>query len=198
MKKCIKCGIDKPLEMFHLDKSKKDGRVGACKECKKEYRKSYYDAHSEKAKEYAKQWFSSNKIRHINLCKEWKKNNRFAYLEYRRKRHAENYYGDNPYRLQHIMRAYLSKCRIGIDPKTHKRTVESLGYATDKLKARIEMNFKPGMNWNNYGEWEIDHKKPISIFMKQGITDPKLINALSNLQPMWKKDNRSKGNRWIG
>ena len=49
------------------------------------------------------------------------------------------------------------------------------------------------MSWDNRKEWHIDHKKPISLF-KPG-TSPKIINILSNLQPLWKIDNLSKSNK---
>lgn len=52
------------------------------------------------------------------------------------------------------------------------------------------------MNWSNRGEWHLDHKKPVSRFIKQGITDPSIINALSNLQPLWAHENLSKGNKF--
>ncbi len=32
-KKCSKCGVEKSLEEFHRNKSRKDGRIGRCKEC---------------------------------------------------------------------------------------------------------------------------------------------------------------------
>jgi hypothetical protein len=50
------------------------------------------------------------------------------------------------------------------------------------------------MSWSNYGRWHIDHKKPISKF-KDG-SNISVINALSNLQPLWAKDNLSKGNKF--
>ena len=58
----------------------------------------------------------------------------------------------------------------------------------------MECQFKDGMSWENYGKWEIDHKKPISKFDKD--SDIRLINALCNLQPLWKSDNRSKGSKF--
>ena len=69
-----------------------------------------------------------------------------------------------------------------------------LGYNNLKLKQRLECQFKDGMSWDNYGKWHIDHKKPISKFNK--CTDLKIINSLSNLQPLWAKDNLSKGNKF--
>lgn len=66
-------------------------------------------------------------------------------------------------------------------------------YTEDQLRSRLEFQFKDGMSWENYGEWHIDHKKPIARFVSQGMYDLRLINALSNLQPLWAKDNISKG-----
>jgi len=57
----------------------------------------------------------------------------------------------------------------------------------------IENKFLPGMFWSNHGKWHIDHIKPVSVFVKEGITDPKIICALDNLQPLWAKDNLRKG-----
>lgn len=97
------------------------------------------------------------------------------------------------YRLAVFCRGALSRT-IGF--KKTSSTSECLGYKRDQLKMRIEFQFKEGMSWDNYGEWHIDHKKPIVRFISQGITDPKIINALSNLQPMWAKENLSKGKKF--
>ena len=77
------------------------------------------------------------------------------------------------------------------------RTSKALGYTKEGLMKRMEVQFKAGMSWDNYGEWHIDHKKPISRFSSQGISDPKIINSLSNLQPMWARENLSKGDKFI-
>jgi 5-methylcytosine-specific restriction endonuclease McrA len=49
------------------------------------------------------------------------------------------------------------------------------------------------MTWDNYGEWEIDHIVPIS----SGKTEEDVIKLChyKNLQPLWKEDNRKKGNK---
>ena len=58
MKKCIKCGVLKPLDMFCIDRSAKDGRCCTCKLCRNAYRKTWDDANREykniKAKDYYK------------------------------------------------------------------------------------------------------------------------------------------------
>jgi len=50
------------------------------------------------------------------------------------------------------------------------------------------------MTWENYGEWEIDHKKPIGSF--EIGTSPAVINALSNLQPLWWAENNAKRDKY--
>lgn len=45
MKRCKKCGIEKCLESFHRSKTKADGRVSDCKDCRAQYRAAYYESH---------------------------------------------------------------------------------------------------------------------------------------------------------
>ena len=51
------------------------------------------------------------------------------------------------------------------------------------------------MSWDNYGKWHLDHITPISL----GKTEEEVIvlNHYTNYQPLWEKDNLSKGNRLI-
>ena len=53
-----------------------------------------------------------------------------------------------------------------------------------------------GMNFNNYGDWELDHIKPLT---KYDLTDENEIRECfhySNIQPLWKIDNRKKYNKF--
>lgn len=95
------------------------------------------------------------------------------------------------HKLKMFMRACLRRTSTS---RNEERTREILGYTSIDLRARIEFNFKPGMTWENYGEWHIDHIKPISRFLEQGIVDPKIVNALCNLKPLWAADNLRKHN----
>ena len=58
---------------------------------------------------------------------------------------------------------------------------------------RIESLFSEGMNWSNRKEWHIDHIKPIKAFLDENVYDYGVINHHKNLQPLWAKDNMSKG-----
>jgi len=70
-----------------------------------------------------------------------------------------------------------------MNTKKSGHTIEELGYSVDELKQHIESLFTLGMNWDNHGEWHIDHIKPVSSFDKN--TDVSIVCALSNLQPLW-------------
>lgn len=72
-----------------------------------------------------------------------------------------------------------------------------VGYDCQELKTHLESQFKDGMTWENYGKWHLDHIAPISIF---NITSTKCKGfkkcwELSNLQPLWAKENISKSNK---
>jgi len=76
---------------------------------------------------------------------------------------------------------------------------EVLGYTGLELVSHLEKQFDEKMNWENYGTyWHIDHIVPISYFTSQGVYDPKVINCLTNLQPLEAKENIRKSNRYVG
>lgn len=82
--------------------------------------------------------------------------------------------------------------------------VQDLGCSIDKLKIHLQLQFHRNprgkheyMTWDNYGRfgWHIDHIKPLSSF---DLNDPKQFKEAchwKNLQPLWAKDNLSKGDR---
>ena len=52
------------------------------------------------------------------------------------------------------------------------------------------------MNWDNYGQWELDHIKPCCSFdLTKGKEQEECFNY-QNLQPLWKIDNIKKGGRY--
>jgi hypothetical protein len=81
------------------------------------------------------------------------------------------------------------------------RSWESLvGYTLYDLKRHLEARFLPGMSWENYGAWHIDHIRPRASFTYTSPEDDafKQCWALDNLQPLWAEDNIRKGHKWSG
>lgn len=72
-------------------------------------------------------------------------------------------------------------------------TTELIGCSIEHLKYYLEFQFKSGMSWNNYGKWHIDHKIPCASFDLSDPEQQKVCFHYSNLQPLWMKDNVSKG-----
>ena len=71
-----------------------------------------------------------------------------------------------------------------------KSTPEYIGCSLLELKRFLQNQFKKGMNWENIGDWHIDHKIPLcSAKTEQEIL--KLCHY-SNLQPLWKSENCKK------
>jgi len=99
-------------------------------------------------------------------------------------------------RMLNTMRNTLNRCLRLTGRKKSTRTEPMLGYSKSDLVSHIEGLFSPEMNWGNYGDyWEIDHINPVSKMIKNGITDMKIINALSNLQPLTVDENRAKSDK---
>ena len=91
-------------------------------------------------------------------------------------------------------RVYLAlkgKVKVG-------KTAVLLGCDTSQLRAHLESKFKPGMSWDNYGQWHVDHIKPC---VKFDLSDPAQQRACfhyTNLQPLWASENLSKSGSYLG
>lgn len=100
---------------------------------------------------------------------------------------------DADFKMYTRMRDFVRRCVESIKGVKKWRTQDAVGYTPSELKNHIESLWQEGMSWENYGKWHIDHIKSIKAFRDEGITDLKIINALTNLQPLWAFDNLSKG-----
>lgn len=78
---------------------------------------------------------------------------------------------------------------------------DAVGYSLDDLMTHLESQFTKGMTWENHGKrgWHIDHIRPVADFNFESPDDPEFKECWSlwNLQPMWAKDNLSKGGKCI-
>jgi hypothetical protein len=79
-----------------------------------------------------------------------------------------------------------------------KSTALLLGCSGEELMRHLEKQFKPGMTWDNYGEWHMDHKRPCASFDMADPEQQKTCFHFSNYQPLWAKENYSKSDKWEG
>ena len=139
-------------------------------------RKEYYQKNKEKIKARVEQYHQSHK----------QENN-----EYKKRK----YKTDVQYKLSELLRNRIRKSLKG----NHKpgSAVKDMGCTVYELQLHLESQFTNGMSWDNHGQWHIDHIKPLASF---DLTDPeKFMEAChyTNLQPLWAKDNLSKGKKLI-
>jgi len=74
--------------------------------------------------------------------------------------------------------------------------LELLGCSRDELKNLLEKKFTKNMTFENYGEWEIDHIRPLASFNLKSIDEIKICFNHNNIQPLWKSENRSKKDKY--
>lgn len=221
MKRCRKCGNEYPLsfEYFRHATSSQDGFQPWCRLCQDEYDRIWRAENKERYRETSRKWAERNKEKKLEYNKEWRKKNPEKQLEYSRKSRAKN-----PERANEATRLWNKKNRehhrkyaseyrsknpgfhisqvIGtaiwhsLRGGKHGRSWESLvGYTLGDLMAHLESQFTKGMNWDNYGEWHIDHIRPISDFNFVDTEDSDFRECWSlwNLRPLWGKENLAKG-----
>jgi hypothetical protein len=192
-KKCSQLNPQSFTE-FNKNKNSKDGLYPQCKACrKKQYveniehilkqKKEYNKRNREKSKKYC----FENKVRRSKNNKKWYNENREKNtIKVRERRHK-----DITFRLLGNMRNRLRASFFGKGKS--KKTLDLLGSDIQTAKNYLESLFQPGMTWDNYGEWEIDHKIPLS--KAKDTEELEKLCHYFNLQPLWLTDNRQKGNR---
>lgn len=137
--------------------------------------------------------------REIHYSSEWARKNRKKLNAKRRSRvgrvRNRRYYRVISKKIEFKVSAFMRSCIRRLLKSETKRMVTSkdLYYTRSDLIEHLESLFEDGMSWDNYGEWHIDHIKPISAFIREGNLNHNEVNALDNLQPLWAKDNISKG-----
>lgn len=157
--------------------------------------KRYYENNKEDISEYHKKWSEENKTERKKYYQQWNEDNREHVNKYKRdyerKRRAE----DPKYRLGIRTRTAVWQLLKERNINKTNKTFELLGYTIEELMIHLENQFTEGMTWENYGEWHVDHKKPMTLFEFTSTDDEgfKECWSLENLQPLWEKDNLSKG-----
>lgn len=141
-------------------------------------KKEYTENNKDKIKISSKNYYENNKDKIRNYQN-----------EYEKKRKTE----DKNYRLRINLRARIREAIKNNGTKKSYSTIELMGCDIAFLKEYLQQQFKTGMSWENYGEWEIDHIIPCAAFDLKDEMQQKECFHYSNLQPLWKNENRMKG-----
>jgi len=175
--RCIECARDKGKRLYRRNKdailSKKRNEIAQNPEKSRETRRESYRKNKHKWKKTRKRYAEENRDK-MN-----------AYYRERMRQWRETPEG----KATTVMRHSISRV---MGSNKDKRTEQLLGYTHSDFIEHIERQFLKGMSWENHGEWHVDHIIPIAHFLKNGETDPKVINALSNLRPLWASENMAK------
>lgn len=211
LKRCCTCKTQKPRSEFGLSSGTKDGLRKRCKLCNNTANAAsraanpessrasclkWQKANRDKANEKLRRFANSNPGYMAAKQREWREKN----LERARERDREA----NRRRLKN--HAYRIHATIGNglrdnlkNKRKGSRTFSILGYDRQDLLSHLERQFLPGMSWENFGKWHVDHIRPLASFSINGQDDPevRIAWALSNLRPLWATDNLKKSDKLI-
>ena len=172
LKKCTKCGIEKPLttDFFHRGKDTKEGFKSACKKCrnadKAKWREDNRDRVNQQAKEYhinnrekrlkrAREYHIENRENRLEYAKEYHENNRKLRLEYAKEyyqnnkeaklEYAKQWAKRNPEKIREGRRRYVKKNREKIKEEARlyrENNREKLRIRDRRRKQRPEVQEK--------------------------------------------------------
>jgi len=127
------------------------------------------------------------------IANAWKQKNKDYIREYNRQYTAKKYNSDPIYKLKLNQRIRL---RTVLKSSKSAKTHELLGCSYEELKYHLESLFVDGMNWENMGQWHIDHIVPLAAFDLSIKENQKIAFNYKNLQPLWAIDNLKKGAKY--
>lgn len=158
------------------------------KEQYQNYREHQLEYYAERRKD---EEYRENMKQYLKVYNQDEKN-----IERRNQYWRNRYQNDLKYRVKQTMGNRLRATLL--TGKNNQRIEDILGYSIEQLMEHLEFQFKEGMSWDNYGEWHIDHIKPIDSFDFISYEDEEFKKcwSLENLQPLWAEDNLKKSNNY--
>lgn len=204
-KVCPRCMETKGRSLFGRDSRRPDGQRVYCKACNCAVNTASRAMNIETAKASEQRWRDANKEAISVRGKRWRKENPERAYEM-----AMAWRAANPERQKEIerrsskrrskllnyrLRKSISEgIRLALRGRKSAKTFELLGMTFEQFKVHLARQFLPGMTWDNYGKWHIDHIVPLSAFRIESAQDEAFKAAWSpaNLRPLWAQDNLRK------
>lgn len=151
---CTKCGVEKPLQDFHFNKTGKFGRVAACRICvnqqkklsgsKKRADQKYIEKHKEKLAEKGKKYRErkKNDETYQQSRKNYYLNNREHFLNYKKE-----WYQKNKERINLIQREYYNNnkqiiIKKGVEYTTNRRRTNDFFRMIDVIRVSIKRHIR--------------------------------------------------------
>jgi hypothetical protein len=173
-------------------------------------RKWYWKKNKEQRAMYNKKRYYSNKVKHNKCSKEWKSKNREYFKHYKKQYSSNNKDKIRKYHTKYCSNRLKSdvsfkiscslRTRLYVALKGNQKSgsaVKDLGCSITEFKTYISSKFQPGMTWDNYGKWHLDHIIPLSAFNLENRIEFLKACHYTNYQPLWEKDNIRKSNKLV-
>lgn len=205
LKRCTKCGETKPAHEFPKRAGIADGYKPRCKPCHNADNRAARERNPDVSAQSSKNWAARNKDRVAAKTKRWREENAdrtreliYAWRDRNPEKTREIWAKENKRRAKdprHRVRKSISEgIRLALNGKKPGKTFDLLGVSFQEFRSHIERQFLPGMTWENFGKWHIDHIVPISAFniVSADCADFKAAWSIANLRPLWAIDNLRK------
>jgi len=221
VKTCTKCQKSKSLPDFrgqrstcrqcdyHVSRAYKQRNQLAVSQYNREYSREYARKNREKLTEQGREWRKKNADTFRAHCSKYYQENRDRILanvkqHAQKNKEARSVYirewariqrQENPiFRMISALRGHVNKNLLR---QGRSSSMDLVGIDIEGLRAYLQSLFLPGMSWENYGKWHLDHIIPIKHFKDNyDLSDPEVQRRCfhyTNLQPLWAIDNMSKG-----
>lgn len=191
LRQCSHCKNYFELDKFNKNKGVSDGLNSSCKNCERIITAKYRDSHREKIR---KRDNAHKKVK-------WQEFKELHKDEIEQKKKERELINQEKRVLAKIARSIRARIRDNIKRKSNGgRSTGLLGCDIFFFRDYIESLFDSNMSWNNYGYygWHLDHIIPCVMFDMTNDDDVKKCFHYTNYQPLWRRDNQSKGGRRIG
>lgn len=153
------------------DKVRQHKRKNSVKPCSRAKKKAYRSARRDKFKAYQK-----------------------TYLERHPERRKDSLDRYNKTPKARVAAAVRSRLRRALVSKSEPSRAY-LGCSPEFFKKHIEAQFLPGMTWDNFGKWHMDHIVPLSAFDLSDIRQVQIACNWTNIRPLWAKANLRKSSK---
>lgn len=202
MKYCNLCKLEKHLSDFHKRSSRASGLASNCKACVSAREKRRYEENRQTILDNVRAYNDRNREKINARQRKYTKENKAAIKAYVSKNRdrinkawREKQKNNPAFAMAVRFRRRLNYALSNIGVRKVKSSVDFLGCSFEEFKIHLESKFTEGMSWDNRHLWEIDHILPMRLAKTEA--DVIRLSHYTNLQPLWRKDNRKKSGKVI-